>query len=183
MVRGQFNRLGINARVAAAGPYDVTATIASSSQPDPDDRNNTVSASIVPNRDADLGLSFETAPSLTPPVASREAFFLRLDNFGPSEATGVTARFTLPAGYTLTDTQPDYDNATGIWTIGTLAIGSFRRLALSPIVRPTGPYDVTATITASSQPDPHHREQFDHGNDHPQSQRRCQHRVLRPTDR
>ena len=37
MVRGEFNRLALNARVEHTGPYDVTATIASSSQPDPND--------------------------------------------------------------------------------------------------------------------------------------------------
>ena len=154
MVRGQFNRLALSARVEHTGPYDVTAAIASSSQPDPNGSNNTVSAAIVPNRNADIGISFEIPPSLTPPIGGQEAFFVRIDNFGPSEATGITARFQVPAGYTLTGNQQDYDNATGILTVGTLTIGSFRRLILSPTVRATGPYDVTGSITGSSQPDP-----------------------------
>ena len=103
---------------------------------------------------ADLRLWFEIPPSLTPPIGSPASFLLRLDNLGPSETTGITARVTIPAGYTLTGTVQGYDNATGIWTIGALAKNSFRRLSLSPVVRDTGPYDLTATITASSQPDP-----------------------------
>ena len=118
MVRGQFNRLALNARVEHTGPYDVTAAIASSSQPDPNDSNNTVSAAIVPNRNADLGLVFRDRSVADAAHWGQEAFFVRIDNFGPSEATGITARFTVPAGLYLDRNAPDYDNATGILTIG-----------------------------------------------------------------
>ena len=51
-------------------------------------------------------------------------FFVDLTNDGPSRATGVTARFKLPAGYTSRfvglPEGDTYDPATGDWTIGAL---------------------------------------------------------------
>ena len=156
---GAFANLSIDALVNATGPYDLTATITGSSQPDPNLANNTVTAVVTPNRNADLGVAFISAPS-SPPVggiASPTGIFLQVLNNGPAATTGVTARFKLPAGYTIRSGGPSvgtYDGVTGDWTIGTLVSGGFANLSFDALVNATGPYDLTATITGSSGIDP-----------------------------
>ena len=61
---------------------------------------------------------FENPPVLTPAIGSMAPFTLRVDNFGPSNVTGVTVRFKLPAGYIPLLSRRMSDAATGIWTVG-----------------------------------------------------------------
>ena len=153
-------RLTVTATVNATGPYDLTATITGSAQPDPNSANNTASASVVlGGNPADLSIAFFSQPS-NPPVggiASPTGIAVQVLNNGPAGATGVTARFQLPAGYSIRSTsvgRGTYDPATGNWTIGDLPSGAFGNLSFDAFVNATGPYDLTATITGSSQPDP-----------------------------
>ncbi len=148
--------LSLGATVNPTGPYDVTAAITGSSQPDPDPTNNAATVHVTPDAAADLRLSFFN-PATAPPVGSSVVFFLEVVNDGKSSTTDVTARFRVPAGYTLTGGGPQvgtYDSATGDWSIGPLTAGGLARLILSANVNETGPYDLTAATTGSSQPDP-----------------------------
>jgi RHS repeat-associated protein/uncharacterized repeat protein (TIGR01451 family) len=155
---GDFGNLSFDALVNAAGPYDLTATITGSSAPDPDLTNNAATAVVTPNRNADLGVRFISAPS-SPPVgglASPSGIFIEVHNHGPAATTGVTAQFPIPAGYTIRSTsvgRGTYDPATGAWTIGGLASGDSANLSFDAFVNATGPYDLTATITGSDGPD------------------------------
>ena len=160
--------LSVAVNVNATGPYDLTATITGSSQPDPNLANNTATATVTPNPDADVRISFGGPPTGTLTVGSSVGWSVLVENGGPSLTTGVTVRYQVPAGYTVIGgvgpSHGTYDPATGIWTIG--SVGSFttppglgsppRRaeLALSSTVNATGPMGLTATITGSSQPDP-----------------------------
>ncbi len=150
-------RLAVSATVNATGPYDVTATITASGQPDPNPANNTATASVVPSGGAaDLRIFFFDPP-VAPPIGATASFFVEVDNGGPTAASGITALFKIPAGYAQVNGGPQvgtYDVATGLWTIGAMPSGGLARLILSAVVQPTGPYDLTATITGSSQPDP-----------------------------
>lgn len=78
-----------------------------------------------------------------------------MTNLGPGAVTGATANFQVPAGYAVESVSvslgSSYDSATGIWTMG--SIGS-SELTFGLRVNPTGPYDLVATITGSSAPDP-----------------------------
>jgi RHS repeat-associated protein/uncharacterized repeat protein (TIGR01451 family) len=152
-----FGRLGLSLRVNPAGPYDLTATITGSSQPDPDPANNTALFVVAPNPNADLRIFFESPPAATPAVGGTVSFTLRISNLGPASTTGIGAHVPIPAGYTFVSSSlGTYDPATGVWTIPSLS-GSgfdFGRLGLSLRVNPAGPYDLSGTITGSSQPDP-----------------------------
>lgn len=114
-------------------------------------------ATVDPRTFADLGIYFLYVSSTTPPVGSTVDVLVMVASFGPSSATGVTARFLVPAGYTMTGVgfvDGSYNSATGDWTIGSMGEGELAQLYLSVRVNPAGPYDLVATITGSSQPDP-----------------------------
>ncbi len=109
-------------------------------------------ASPVPT--ADIGVQYFFGPG-----GGGGAFLDGLvTNFGPSAATGVAVSFPIPAGMTATGvvnaTQGTYSAATGVWTIGNLAVNAPASIAIA--VRYTPPVTVTATATriASSPTDP-----------------------------
>src|SRR5690606_26727340 len=116
-------------RVDAAGTIVNTAEILTADQPDPD----STPGNNVPGEDdqasvtltiasADLSLT-KTVSDTAPNVGSDVTFTISVHNAGPNDATGVTVRDALPAGLTFVSATPaaDYDPATGIWTIGTIA--------------------------------------------------------------
>ncbi|WP_207433074.1 T9SS type A sorting domain-containing protein [Sabulibacter ruber] len=81
---------------------------------------------------------------------------VRVDNVGPDAATGVSINSLIPAGFTLVSATPKvgtYDAATGIWTLGSLASGSFTGMNL--VVVPNADHTVTGskeyTFTASKR--------------------------------
>ena len=156
---GGLARLILGATVTATGPYDLTASITGSSAPDPNPANNTVTVAVTPNRNADLSIAFLSPPT-NPPVGGGvvpSGLFVEVHNDGPASASNITALFKVPAGYTITSGGPQvgtYDAATGNWTIGSLPAGGLARLILAATVNATGPYDLTASITGSSAPDP-----------------------------
>jgi RHS repeat-associated protein len=152
---GRQFTLMLSARVNAAGPYELLAAVAASSEPDPDPANNTATATPTPDRNADLALSFEIPPPAAPPIGSHVHFLLRVDNKGPAATTGVRVRFPLPAGYTFAGGAPDrgsYDSTTGEWVIGALSTAA--RFFLTVSINAAGPYNLTATITGTDAPDP-----------------------------
>jgi len=144
------------ATVNVTGPYDVTAAITSSSAPDPNLANNSVSGSVTPSRDADLNITFITAQS-APPVGSTETIWVRVRNNGPAPATGVKANFKLPAGYKIVgapSVDGTYDPSTGDWTIGSMTPNGVKDLLFSVTVNPAGPYNLSTSTTGSDAPDP-----------------------------
>jgi len=156
LVPGITARLTLGTTVNMTGPYDLLASVAANSTPDPDHANDSAAVLVTPNRNADLDIAFFSPPT-TPPVGSSVLLFVTLRNTGPATAAGVAARFQVPAGYTITGGGADagtYDAATGDWTIGTMFSGLATHLIFSATVNPAGPYDLAATITGSGSPDP-----------------------------
>jgi RHS repeat-associated protein len=153
---GQGVRLAVNATILAGGTHDLTATITGSSAPDPVPANNTVTVPIAVNNDADLQIIFSELPTHRV-IDANEIIAINVVNNGPSAASGVTATFRLPDGYTprFFGTQGGtYDAATGVWDIGSLGNGQGVRLGINATVRATGTYDLTTAIAGSSAPDP-----------------------------
>jgi uncharacterized repeat protein (TIGR01451 family) len=68
-------------------------------------------------------------------------YTMTVGNSGTADATGVTATESLPAGVTFVSATPStgsFDPATGVWTVGTVAVGTTETLT------------VTVTVNAST---------------------------------
>ena len=86
---------------------------------------------------------------------------MTVTNNGPDAATNVTVTDNLPTGYTYVsdDSGGDYNNGTGIWSVGGLANGTNAVLNITVTVNETGNYTNTATVTGDqNDPDPDNNE-------------------------
>ncbi len=105
---------------------------------------------------ADLSLTQNISDS-TPAVGTEITIFLTISNGGPDTAEDIQVTDLLPAGLSFvsaSESQGSYDDATGIWTVGSLAnTGS---ATLSIVVEVTSSSTITnvATITNSDRVDP-----------------------------
>ncbi|WP_106744545.1 GEVED domain-containing protein [Yoonia maritima] len=86
-------------------------------------------------------------------------FVLAVTNDGPAAVTGVTVNDILPSGFSYVSddaaAQGDtYNAATGIWTIGSVAIGATETLRIRVTMLASGNHTNVAEITASSVEDP-----------------------------
>jgi uncharacterized repeat protein (TIGR01451 family) len=134
-----------------------TATLAASSPTDPNLANNSASATVTPQAAPTADIAVTKTVNIASPIAgSAVTFTATVTNNGPNAATGVVVMDSVPAGFTFTSATPSqgtYSSATGIWTIGALAVGQSVTLMMSGTV---GLATVTniATLTASSPTDP-----------------------------
>ncbi len=78
---------------------------------------------------ADLELTSPTSVG-RPPLGSDVPLTLTLRNAGPSHATGVTVRAPIPEGLRLVSADSDYDPATGLWSVGSLAANATASLRI-----------------------------------------------------
>ena len=137
----------------------VNTVVVSSTTSDPNPGNETDSAitTVTTSPDAaDLSLT-KTVDDDTPAIGSTVIYTVTVSNAGPSAATGVAILDQLPAGLAFlsaTTSQGSYDNASGLWSVGTLNSGSAATLTISATVNSTGPYGNTAQVSASDQVDP-----------------------------
>ncbi|RFS18750.1 DUF11 domain-containing protein, partial [Chitinophaga silvatica] len=141
--------LTITAKVLATGVYSNSATI-SGTEIDRKPSNNNSSVTPVPVPVANISI-VKTISNSTPDAGSEVTFTITATNAGPSEATSVTATDILQSGYQLieaTTLTGTYDDATGIWNIGTMTNGQLAELTIRAKVLPTGNYNNTATITS-----------------------------------
>ncbi len=154
--------LVITARVTSVGAKTNTAQITASEVFDPDSTpNNNVDAEddqasvAVSAQTIDLSLS-KTADDGSPNVGETIVFTVEVLNEGPSVATGVSVRDSLPIGLTLVTATPqrgNYNTDDGVWTIPTIAVGERLTLALSAVVNQPGTITNTAEVIAADQPD------------------------------
>lgn len=89
---------------------------------------------------ADLTL-VKTVDNAAPVTGADVTYTLTLNNEGTLDATGVEVSDILPAGLSFVSAAPSqgaYDDSTGLWTVGTVALGTIQTL------------DITATVTGSS---------------------------------
>ncbi|NDV17226.1 DUF11 domain-containing protein [Muricauda sp. TY007] len=104
----------------------------------------------------DIDLSLTKTIDKSPPLVSDNVrFTLTVTNDGPSEATSVEVTDLLPSGYTyVTDNgEGAYNEATGIWNVGSLASGGTISLNILAKVNASGDYDNVAEITGHDQTD------------------------------
>lgn len=108
---------------------------------------------VAPNS-ADLSLT-KSVDNPTPDIGAPVVFTITVSNAGPVNATGVIVTDLLPSGFAYdSDDSGSYNPATGVWSVGTVVIGSSQTLNITADVNDTGNYTNIAEITASNQPDP-----------------------------
>jgi len=104
----------------------------------------------------DLSLT-KTALGTAPwPVDTDQQFRLTLNNAGPSDATGVVVKDTLPAGFTFVSSTPAGATvASGVvtWNVGTLGSGKSTSLDITGHVTQTGQLVNWAQVTAANETD------------------------------
>lgn len=104
---------------------------------------------------ADLSLS-KSVSNAAPASGASINYTLSVTNAAasPSTATGVTVLDTLPAGFSFTSASGfgSYNNATGIWTVGSIPPGTTRTLTISGTVAASSGVTIAnvAEIAASS---------------------------------
>ncbi|MCP3905779.1 MAG: DUF11 domain-containing protein [Planctomycetes bacterium] len=105
---------------------------ASAAEPDPDILNNEAFAGITVVA-ADLAVT-KTVSNDLPFEGDEIVYTVTVSNEGLFDATGVTVTDQLPASVTFVGVdsidQGTYDDVTGLWDVGTLAIGTAVQLAL-----------------------------------------------------
>jgi uncharacterized repeat protein (TIGR01451 family) len=109
----------------------------------------------APTGSLDLAVN-KAVNNSTPVVGQQVTYTISLTNNSTVNATGVTVRDLLPTSVTYTSsftTQGSYDNATGIWTIGSLPAGDSVSLLITVKVNVLGSIENTAAMTTVDQID------------------------------
>jgi uncharacterized repeat protein (TIGR01451 family) len=143
----------IQATVTSPNPMTNTASISHSDQVDPNTANNTATITVTPQQ-ADLAVQ-KTGPD----SAAHDqtfAYNITVTNNGPDAATNVTVTDLLPVGLSFvsaTPSQGSYNNGTGVWSVGSLAVGVSATLVIH-VTATAGSKTNTASISHSDQFDP-----------------------------
>ncbi|WP_457618188.1 T9SS type B sorting domain-containing protein, partial [Lutibacter sp.] len=134
-----------------------TTSIVIADQPDPNLDNNIGSVDIVPTAFIDLSLTKSVVDDVVnPEVGDIITFEIRVDNEGPTEATGVQVTDIIPSGYDFVNYSSSigtYNPITGIWDIGFIEIGNTAVLLIDVVVLDNGDYINCAEITRANETD------------------------------
>ncbi len=105
---------------------------------------------------ADLALT-KTVNNPAPNVGNTISYTVTLTDNGPDAATNAQVTDLLPAGVTFvsaTPSQGTYVPGTGLWTVGTVNVGSPQTLVIQATIASASQSTNTATISHSDQFDP-----------------------------
>ncbi|QHL88609.1 DUF11 domain-containing protein [Nibribacter ruber] len=154
---GESVTLTVIAKPTKAGTLTQTASRKSATETDLVTANNTSSVVLDVDPAADIAVT-NTVFSGNKYNGQPFTITVKAQNNGPSPATDVSLQDLLPEGLTYvssTVTAGSYDNQTGIWNIGPLAIGTSAARTLTITVVPTkaGSFTNTATKVYSAEPD------------------------------
>ena len=123
-----------------------------SSTPDSDYTNNYDWDSVDVIVVADLEVIKEVS-NKNPKYGEEITWTITVTNNGPSDAKDVTVTDNLPAGLIFNGADGDYNETTGVWTIGDLANGESRVLVISTIVNITNRTITNVAVVNSTTPD------------------------------
>jgi uncharacterized repeat protein (TIGR01451 family) len=106
-------------------------------------------------RRADLSLD-KSVSNASPTVGGAIVYTLTVSNAGPNAADSVEVTDLLPAGltYVSDNSGGNYNPATGLWEVGSVAAGGSVSLQITTTVSDDGPMTNAAEITNSTLPDP-----------------------------
>jgi len=140
------------AEVTAANEQDSDSVPGDGQGDDWDDA--VVVATEEPPAIIDLELTKDVAPAAVQ-VGDETTFTISVVNQGPDDATGVEVTDTLPAGLTYVSDNAGgaYNSATGVWTIGNLAVGDSVSMDFVVTVDDIGVFTNVAEVTAANEQD------------------------------
>ena len=160
IANGGSATLQIVATVTTSGAKTNTAQVRSVDQNDPDSTpNNNVASEddqdevVVTPEVADLSLT-KTVDNARADVGTNVTFTITVSNAGPQDATNVAVRDNLPAGLSFVSSAPSqgsFDNATGIWSVGSIANGASATLLITASVDTLGSKTNIAQVSAADQ--------------------------------
>lgn len=166
LASGARATLAIEVTVLGPGPFTNAAEVSRSDQFDPDStpnngnpREDDQDFATLAGDIADLSLA-KRVNNPTPNINEVIVYTVVLENAGPSGATGVQVTDRIPAGIEYvshTTSQGSYDQASGLWTVGSVPRGGSATLTISGRVRSFSRVVNTAEVTAADQPDPDSR--------------------------
>ena len=154
---GSSATLTVVATVNTSSSVTNTASLSALDQFDSNSGNNSSNATVTPVVPAVADLSVSNmVDNATPNVTDTVTFTIKVTNNGPNTATGVLLSDVLPAGlgFSTSSDPVNYNSATGIWSIASLASGATATLTISGVVNVSGLQTDTAAITALNQTDP-----------------------------
>src|SRR5207245_5421370 len=125
-----------------------TAAITQADQFDPNSGNNSSSAIETPQQ-ADLAIT-KTVNNPTPNVGDTVTFTITLNDNGPNTASNVQVSDVLPAGLSFVSATPSlgsYNNATGIWSVGSVTTAAAQTLQILAMVVSPNAKTNTASIS------------------------------------
>ena len=154
MAPGAVETLVLAAEVVGTDPLTNVVAVTSTTANDPDPTDDTARVDVTPQV-ADLRLD-KTVDDPTPDVGSTVTFTLTVTNAGPDTATGVTVDDLLPSGLTHVgdDGGGAYDETSGTWSVGTVAVGTPATLTVTARVETAEDVVNVAEITSSDRFDP-----------------------------
>ncbi len=128
---------------------------------DPNGDNNAASAGVqvspLPPPPVDVGITKVVAGATRIARTSTVTFDLTASNSGPNPATGVRFTDVLPAGLdfvSATPSQGAFDSATGVWDVGTIAVGATPTLQLRALANGgAGTYTNAVALSAVNETD------------------------------
>ena len=101
--------------------------------------NPEASEKVIVRLKADLKIEINVDND-NPAVGDQVEFTLKVSNTGGSDADQVLVNALLPDGYVFVSADTGYASTTGIWTVGSLAVGANKTLKIRAIVKAEGTY-------------------------------------------
>ena len=157
VANGGSATLTVVTQVTASTPVVNTAQVQSVDQFDPDGTDNSATVTVTPQR-ADLSVT-KSASTATPNVDQTMTFTVAVTNAatGNAPATNVVVADAVPAGTSFVSasaTSGSYASGTGLWTVGSVAVGATATLTMTVLVTGSTPFTNTAQVQSVDQFDP-----------------------------
>ena len=161
---GGEKTLAIVVAVPGPGSFTNVAAVSTTNQFDPDHTNDS-GESTISTREADLAVA-KTVSDPNPNVGDTITFTVTVSNLGPDSANNVQITDTFPTGglqyLSAAPSQGTFNAGTGVWTVGTVDVGSanaetlvITARVLAPAVNTIPPARTNvATVTKADEYDP-----------------------------
>ncbi|NYB52807.1 MAG: DUF11 domain-containing protein [Methanobacteriaceae archaeon] len=137
MPSGGAASLDILTYISKSGDLTITATKINQTEYDPNNNNNARSRTLPIPQQVDIQVT-QNVDNLTPNIGQTIIYTINVVNNGPSNATGLSIKDSLPAGLTFqfadTHGTGTYNENTGIWTIGNFKNGQTATLTITALV-------------------------------------------------